>query len=304
MNVINNDMSMERMDEFIISWLFENHKASFSYCVDSYTESHTWFMRRKYVNSIVKKKCETSSQTLNVLEIGCRVGEQLFLLDKIHRNTPVKLILYGVDLNESYIFTARSRADVYAKKNIHFLNLNAVDLTLDIKFDVIMLIEVIEHIKNEDLSIIFDKLGTLLKEDGIVIISVPNNAKNYLAKFFYLIISIIYFKKFTWRIPVEYFQHKTDKPKKNFHLFDEVGQGHINLKTCKEWMLFFSKKGFSEIYHINGNILYGSPLCDKFPFIYVCSRILDAILNFLKLKINSSYFMSVLQKKKSDYVTF
>lgn len=108
-----------------------------------------------------------------ILDIGCGVGSlSLYLASNGHR-------VYGIDISSKAIKSClESAKKLGIENNVHFESMNFPNKIPDEKFDFILLIEVIEHLKNDNL--VLGKVYSLLKKGGIVIISTPSkNAPMY-----------------------------------------------------------------------------------------------------------------------------
>lgn len=114
-------------------------------------------------------------ETDNVLEIGCGIGSQTELLAKFVVNGKIT----AVDLSPKCIQIAKERLKKF--KNISLLtgDILTIPLPLETKFDVIVLPDVLEHIPLEGHFKLFATLSSLLKNDGFIVIHIPN--PNFLA---------------------------------------------------------------------------------------------------------------------------
>ncbi|MBI2252087.1 MAG: class I SAM-dependent methyltransferase [Armatimonadetes bacterium] len=123
----------------------------------------------------------------NLLDLGCGSGEIIFELLK---NNKVKFA-YGIDFSEKMIDLAKKEAkNIKLEKKSQFEvkdaeNLNHLSKN---KFDIILAIGLIEYLENDQKFI--ENIRKLLKKEGILIITVPNNS----SPFFVLdyIITLIY----------------------------------------------------------------------------------------------------------------
>jgi len=149
----------------------------------SYYESETYISHTDSKKSITDKVYQTvksialkNKLTLlnsfkttgkNVLDIGCGTGEFLLTCKKNKWN------VVGVEPNKS----ARDLTESKLNKKIYG-DLNELPL---IKFDVITLWHVLEHVPN--LESYIAKLKLLLKPNGVLVVAVPNY-KSYDAKYY------------------------------------------------------------------------------------------------------------------------
>ena len=96
----------------------------------------------------------------NYLDFGCGVG---FLLKRIEKNNNIKA--YGYEINEFAIYKCLNNT----KNSRIYKNLEDINE----KFDLISMLHVVEHIKKEDLEILFGKLKKKLNQKGKILISTP-----------------------------------------------------------------------------------------------------------------------------------
>jgi 2-polyprenyl-3-methyl-5-hydroxy-6-metoxy-1,4-benzoquinol methylase len=78
--------------------------------------------------------------------------------------------IYGVDISKNAINFAKSN---YKSKNIRFINKNIVNLNFRRKFDVIISLETLEHLKIKDALLWFKKCNKMLRKNGIFVCSSP-----------------------------------------------------------------------------------------------------------------------------------
>ena len=102
----------------------------------------------------------------NILDIGCSTG---MLAEKIRQINPIVKI-DGVDISIDAKHEAEKHLD-----NFYLLNLDTDEFpNFGKKFDLIILGDVLEHIKHPDELLL--KLENLLTKNGKIIISIPNVA--------------------------------------------------------------------------------------------------------------------------------
>lgn len=97
-----------------------------------------------------------------ILEIGCGAGH---ILEKIDRG-----ILYGIDLSRTLIAIAARR--LAKKAELKRCNAEAIEYP-DNFFDKVICADIIEHVQNP--RKVLEEIRRVIKEDGLVIISVPND---------------------------------------------------------------------------------------------------------------------------------
>jgi SAM-dependent methyltransferase len=100
-----------------------------------------------------------------VLDIGCYTADLLKLL-------PVSVDYYGIDSDENALKIAHERGAKISK-----IDLENEEIPLDQKFDIIIITELLEHLKDPEKLIL--QIKHLLKENGVVLISLPNECTLY-----------------------------------------------------------------------------------------------------------------------------
>ncbi|MCP4179753.1 MAG: class I SAM-dependent methyltransferase [bacterium] len=105
-----------------------------------------------------------------ILDVGCGDG---YMLNNLNDNK----LKYGIDLSEKSILYARSFAN---DAKFEFKDL----FELNEEYDIITLIEVLEHIPDDFIEKFIKKILSLIKKDGYFILSVPTtiiplNKKHY-----------------------------------------------------------------------------------------------------------------------------
>ncbi len=128
-------------------------------------------LRAWYVKDEIKNffKSRNENDKIKVLDAGCGFGQYSYFIAKKFKNSEV----LGIDINEQRI----NECEKFARRNeIENLKFELADLTkLDQseKFDLILAIDVMEHI--EDDVKVFENFFKALKHGGLLIISTPSN---------------------------------------------------------------------------------------------------------------------------------
>jgi len=134
-------------------------------------------VRIKYIkNNIIKKfKLNPSNKplkTINILDIGCGGGLLSEPMSRLGAN------VVGIDASKKNIEVAK----FHAKKNklkINYICASPEVLKIQKKFDVILNMEIIEHL--EDINFFIKKSSPLLKKNGLMFIATLNKTlKSYM----------------------------------------------------------------------------------------------------------------------------
>lgn len=119
-------------------------------------------MRLNIYNSLLKPFLKSK---IKVLDIGCYTGDLL-------RIFPSQIDYYGIDIDESALEIAKKRGAKVIK-----LDLENETIPLKQEFDIILATELLEHLKDPERLI--EQIKHLLKEDGVVLVSLPNECTIY-----------------------------------------------------------------------------------------------------------------------------
>ncbi|MDW3194042.1 MAG: class I SAM-dependent methyltransferase [Cytophagales bacterium] len=103
-----------------------------------------------------------------VLEIGCGIGTQTELVLRYLTTGSIT----GIDISEKSIELAKQRLAKY--NNQELIAGDVVQLDIQKKYDIILMPDVLEHIPIEQHARLFSKLELLLKQDGLLIIHIPD----------------------------------------------------------------------------------------------------------------------------------
>lgn len=122
--------------------------------------------RKKFYHIFLDDEIKNLSKELNILDYGCGFGELTFYLMSFFDN------IIGVDASFEQIEIAK-------KNNLPVQCVSVTDFNIWVegninKFDVIFLMDVLEHIQVEDQIEFMRSLYRILKDDGYIYIKVPN----------------------------------------------------------------------------------------------------------------------------------
>jgi len=122
-------------------------------------EKHWWFLgRRKIVFSLLRQYLPNKNQ-LEILDVGCGTGSTLKELEK--RGHAI-----GVDISEEAVKFCKLRGC----RNVYKIDNQGLFFE-DEMFDVVVALDVIEHINNDCAALL--EYYRVTKEDGILVLTVP-----------------------------------------------------------------------------------------------------------------------------------
>ena len=121
---------------------------------------------RMISDHIIKNILKSANSEINILEIGCGEGN---LMQYLKNKFNCKIL--GIDISTKQVALAR-------EKNLNVINLDIfeyLDSLEDKKiFDLIILVDVIEHLSKNRVEELFLRLSKTLKKNGSVIFKFPN----------------------------------------------------------------------------------------------------------------------------------
>lgn len=190
------------------------------------------------INSYIKKK----KSKIEIADLGCANGiVSLPLLYWGYKVTCVEMNSTSLNKLKNVI-----KNDSNIMERCTLINKSIEEYKTNKKFDVVILTEVIEHVANPDT--IISKLYSLLKPDGILILSMPNGFGSYELFFDWPLIA--------WR--------------KIFHIKTIPGHYHVNFFTLGKIRSLLNTSGFKQIKFIKSSF---------FPIIPFSSTFLERIDN-------------------------
>lgn len=114
------------------------------------------FARYKFIAKLLQK-------TDNLLEVGCSDGTSSNFFSQ-YCNT-----VDAIDMDKSLLNEAKENFS-----HINFMYKNALEYTTDVKYDVIVLLDFIEHFSEEDGQKLLKKYSSLLTNKGMMIVGTPS----------------------------------------------------------------------------------------------------------------------------------
>lgn len=120
---------------------------------------HFWFKARR---SYILQLLENTPRSSCILDIGCSSG---ILLNELMAKGFQKINLFGIDISEKAI------ANCHHNGLENCFVMDAQEISLDQKFDVIIASDCLEHLKDDDKALF--NWHELLKPDGVLLVFVP-----------------------------------------------------------------------------------------------------------------------------------
>ena len=154
-----------------------SQKTNKFYRILSYPTIYSIFQKLMKGDKIRKKILKTNVVKKNpiVLDIGCGLGDSLEYID-----SPV---YFGYDISQDYINYAKKK---YGKKGFFFCrNFTKKEIKKLPKFDYVLLMGILHHLKNDQILDLLKILKKILKKKGSIITLDPLYVKNqnFFAKF-------------------------------------------------------------------------------------------------------------------------
>jgi len=138
-----------------------------------YNPSRIEFIKEKLISHFkLKMNTKEPLKNINILDIGCGGG---LLCEPLKR---MGASVTGIDASEKNIEAAKFHANEMGLK-INYIHCAPEKLKIQKKFDVILNMEVVEHVSNVDLFI--ENCSKLIEKNGIMFVATINkNLKSYL----------------------------------------------------------------------------------------------------------------------------
>lgn len=107
------------------------------------------------------------AKSTNVLEVGCGIGTVSMLITETFNEGQ----FVGCDISEKSIETAKR---FIQKSNVQFICTDMSDFTHNVKFDLVVFPDVLEHIPQDQHLNLFQKISATCSADCIWYINIPN----------------------------------------------------------------------------------------------------------------------------------
>ncbi len=137
------------------------------YLRDKFSTVTSWGFRNYVRESVVVKLIE-KIEFNSLIDVGCASGHTLFKLSNIYPDSSFS----GIDTGEKFIEVAKDYVISNKINNINFDCCLIEKYSHESKFDIAILLEVIEHVIDEE--VLIKSIKSLLVNNGILIVSTPN----------------------------------------------------------------------------------------------------------------------------------
>ena len=142
--------------------------------VKKFWDYHSQFPEQYFANQFKKGLILSFKKYLKnkeyILDFGCGPG---FLIDELINNTSRNSKIFGLDVSVKSL----NKVNTQFKNEMKFKGAFSPKILLKrkIKFDVIIMVETIEHLNEKEIETVFIQIQNLLRKNGILIITCPNN---------------------------------------------------------------------------------------------------------------------------------
>jgi SAM-dependent methyltransferase len=128
-----------------------------------------------YIKRLIQKHIPRD-KAINILDLGCGDGKYIYFLKKEgYKN------IVGLDLSEEQVEVAHSLG-------LEEVQRGSLDQYLDeckTKYDVVLMIDILEHLTRDQLFYSLDQVYSMLKPEGVLIAHVPNGEGIFGSRIFY-----------------------------------------------------------------------------------------------------------------------
>jgi len=139
-----------------------------------FTQTRHWGWGFRYLGGLmVALDLLEEHRFRTLLDVGCGDGRFLREVQKKHPDAEI----LGVDYSDRAIRLAAA-----LNPHISFQSINILDRPLDHRFDVVTLIEVLEHIHSDQVELFLSRIAANLNDQGRVVLTVPHLNKPLLEK--------------------------------------------------------------------------------------------------------------------------
>lgn len=203
---------------------------------DYYADKHEDSYFSKQVGEQILNLTKLTNKQIKVLDFGCGKG----YMGEYILNRKLPWEYHGVDFSETSVNETQNRLKTISSDNdksqISHIKNTPISFYEEGKFDLIFLLEVIEHLNDEKLESTLAECHRLLKKTGVLFITTPND-ETLTDNFIYCPCCNQYFHKWqherTWteKSLADYLISKNFKKENSFTLNLGKTQSHTIIKT-------------------------------------------------------------------------
>jgi 2-polyprenyl-3-methyl-5-hydroxy-6-metoxy-1,4-benzoquinol methylase len=224
-----------------------------------------------YVDALRNKKDP------KVLDIGCYIGTDVFMLPK----TDQQVETWAIDVSEDAIDYAKKLAKMRKEKKIHF-GVHDANNPFKYKsnfFDVIICLEVIEHLHNP--LTFLKEMKRILKKGGTLILSTPN--EGYIMKSVLNLLPKGLNNQISNQRELDFSRHG-ESSHVDAHVWDH--EAHISVMTYQKLAELVVKSGL-KVEVVEGSSFFGgSRFISNSPFLLGAAILADSVVDKLPFKPN------------------
>jgi len=248
------------------------------------------YTKLKFIFSSINNLKKKQYKEITALDIGCGNGNIAFSLAALGLN------VIGVDIDDNIIIQLNDRAANLGFLNLKFINIDANNLESSNlskeKFDVIIMSEILEHLKNP--TKVLADVKKLLNQDGFIILSIPNkfSLEERIRQLFQKIALLSKLKKILKNKVKDDIQSLNDTPHLHYFSYNDF----LKLASISGFKIIYQASqsaGFKSFFYIFGRFFLNrqSPIfqkldnLDSFLAKFLPARFGDGMMFTLKLKV-------------------
>jgi 2-polyprenyl-3-methyl-5-hydroxy-6-metoxy-1,4-benzoquinol methylase len=230
------------------------------------SQMYSAYRFRKNVYGFIKSLNTASRQ--KILDVGCGNGTDIIILNDLLGGEADFL---GIELSEFPVKVANRYARSRKLKNIRFASGPFESFEFREEFDVVMCLEVIEHLPDlKEVSSFVGRLNKALKKGGYLILSTPNKGNVYRA-----FVRRCLPRSLTGKL----FRYMHENAEVYTGLKEKKGHDyHPSAMSFVETRKIVMENGFRLVKAVRGAPHYGAEWIDRNRFYYLCFILLDMLI--------------------------
>ena len=243
---------------------YENLEAGFTWPI--YSSEYSIWKTKSIIHKMLKEELTSlTSKSLEVLDVGCSKGIDLFMLSSLLKEFTDRVRFVGVDNVIERIEFANYLKELRGAVNCSFMVGFAEKLDFRSEsFDVVLCSEVLEHLPEPERCL--KEIYRVLKFRGVAIITTPNSDN---------IIKRMYPKGATTKFETE----QQWCAQRHGGLASKLG--HVSEKSLNYWKRLCNDNGLRIETVKRGSLTYGGPYIDRHPVLFALMLMIDSLFDHL-----------------------